>query len=308
MSNQLTAAYSICRGIARTQAKNFYYGFLALPKEKRDGLCAVYAFMRHADDIVDDENAAPELRRHQLSTWLDTWHRATAVGETDDPVFFALMDTQKRFRISTELLDLLVQGTAMDLELPAPGQDLNQPSSVAAAVQTRTAYRTFEDLYRYCYYVASVVGLVCIKIFGYEDAKAELLAERCGIAFQLTNIIRDAKEDALNGRVYLPEEDLLSFDLTREQILSGNMDRASLRALLQFESNRAAEYYKSGYQLIPLIDEDSQAGLWILVTIYRRLLDEIAKKQFDVFAEKIRLSAARKLGILVRGIVQKVLL
>ena len=304
MSKQLTAAYSVCRGIARSQAKNFYYAFLALPKEKRNALCAVYAFMRHADDISDEETCPPEDRRRNLESWLDAWHQAMATGETDDPVFFALLDSQRKFHIPSELLDLLVHGTAMDLDPPVALEHLDN----ASRAPVEPVYRTFDDLYQYCYHVASVVGLVCIRIFGFKDPKAEKLAERCGIAFQLTNIIRDVKEDASNGRVYLPEEDLQRFGWSTAKVLAGNIDPREMRPLLQFQTERAQEYYKSGEELIPLIEEDSQPALWVLVTIYRSLLEKIAQKQFDVFSEKVRLRTTRKLAILARGMVKAVAL
>jgi len=188
----LAEAYAACRTIARREAKNFYYAFRVLPQHKSDAMCAVYAFMRRADDIADDESLPIEQRRQAMSAWVESWRTARRSGVSDDPVFLALNDTQKRFAIPDALLEELVQGTTMDLE--------PQPVSVEA-VQT---FSTFDDLYRYCYLVASVVGLVCIRIFGYRDLRAEKLAEETGIAFQLTNISRDVVEDAANGRIYLP--------------------------------------------------------------------------------------------------------
>ena len=196
---QLVMAYSVCKGITRRNAKNFYYGFLVLPRRKREALCAVYAFMRRCDDITDDPKLSPPERRQQLEAWLDALHRAQQGQPTDDAILLALTDAQRRYAIPAGLLDELAHGTAMDLdESEAPQK------AYGLAVQ----YKTFEDLRLYCYRVASVVGLVCIHIFGYRDPAAEPLAERCGLAFQLTNIIRDVKEDAGLGRVYLPEEDL----------------------------------------------------------------------------------------------------
>jgi phytoene synthase len=149
-----------------------------------------------------------------------------------------------------------------------------------------------------------VVGLVCIKIFGYRDPNAEHLAERCGIAFQLTNIIRDVKEDAGMGRVYVPLEDLQKFELMPAD-LQGTPDRARLRSLLAMEADRAREFYKSGHELIPLVSEDSQPALWVLVTIYQRLLEKIAQKQYDVFAGRVRLSTREKLSVLVKGFLKR---
>src|SRR5205814_49215 len=209
--SQLHMAYSVCRGIARSQAKNFYYGFLVLPKRKRQALCAVYAFMRRCDDIADDPSIASPERRQTLDLWVNAFHNAQAGYPTDDPILLALTDAQRRFHIPLGLLDALAFGTSMDVEASA-----EQP--VALGLQIR--YRTFQDLERYCYHVASVVGLVCIRIFGYTDPAAEPLAERCGLAFQLTNIIRDVKEDAALGRIYLPEEDLTQFGISPADLTS----------------------------------------------------------------------------------------
>ena len=177
-------AYTVCRGIARSRAKNFYYAFLALPLEKRNALCAVYAFMRHADDVADDANLSIEQRYSQLETWAQALQVAAEGHPTDDPVIMALTHAQSTFRIPLHLFDSLVQGTAMDLQFAT--EVANQGMPIAP-------YKTFADLYQYCYHVASVVGLVCIKIFGYQDPAAEALAVKTGIAFQLTNIIRDVK-------------------------------------------------------------------------------------------------------------------
>jgi len=180
-----------------------------------------------------------------------------------------------------------------------------------AAAQTTSAegltiqYKTFEDLRLYCYRVASVVGLVCIHVFGYRDPAAEPLAERCGLAFQLTNIIRDVKEDAGMRRVYLPEEDLAKFNLSAAELLE-SPDPARFRPLLALEADRAREFYDSGDALMHYIAEDSQPALWVLVTIYRRLLEKIAEKQYDVFSAKIALSTSEKLRILAKGFLKRV--
>ncbi|HEY6339133.1 MAG TPA: phytoene/squalene synthase family protein, partial [Candidatus Sulfotelmatobacter sp.] len=205
---QLVMAYSVCRGITRTAAKNFYYAFLVLPRRKRQALCAVYSFMRRCDDLADDPSLSIPERRQKLEAWLDALHCAQQGQPTDDPILLALTDAQRRHRIPAGLLDELAHGTAMDVvDAPATHDGEAAP---ALAIQ----YQTFEDLRAYCYRVASVVGLVCIHVFGYKNPEAEPLAETCGLAFQLTNIIRDVKEDAALGRVYLPEEDLSKFGLT----------------------------------------------------------------------------------------------
>jgi phytoene synthase len=289
--SQLAVAYSVCRSIARRSAKNFYYAFLVLPKPKRQALCAVYAFMRRCDDITDDALLPLRERREKLDTWLNDFHRVLAGQPTDEPVLLALTDTQRKYRIPVELLDQLAYGTAMDVQETEPSE---------LTVQ----YRTFDDLYVYCYRVASVVGLVCIRVFGYRDSGAEPLAERLGLAFQLTNIIRDVKEDAAMGRVYIPQEDLLNHGISAEELRSAT-DAARLRPLLAMEADRAREFYTSADELIPLIDEDSQPALWVLATIYRRLLEKIALRQYDVFNGRVGLTVREKLSILGKGFLKR---
>jgi 15-cis-phytoene synthase len=296
-------AYAVCRQIARREAKNFYYSFVALPTPKRDAICAVYAFMRHADDLSDDETKSREQRRVDLNAWLSSWHKAEQGAATDDPVFIALADAQKRFGITTELLDQLVQGTAMDLH---PAHDALQARGHEAVHRLRfDTYATFDDLYRYCYYVASVVGLVCIRIFGYTDVKAEKLAEETGIAFQLTNILRDVREDAERDRIYLPLEDLERYGVSTDEILNlknGRHLTLNQRELLEFEAKRAGDYYKSGYELLPLISADARPALWVLISIYHRLLQRIESRNFDVFSERVSVPTFTKLAILARGL------
>jgi phytoene synthase len=300
---QLAMAYSVCRGITRAAAKNFYYAFLLLPRHKRESLCAVYAFMRRCDDITDDPTLTPPERRRKLDQWLDGLHLAQQNHPTDDPIFLALTDTQRRFHVSAGLLDELAHGTAMDIEeLSADASQEDEP--LFALQPSLIRYRTFEDLRVYCYRVASVVGLVCIHVFGYRDPQAEPLAERCGLAFQLTNIIRDVKEDAVLGRVYLPAEDLAKFGLSAEDILTA-ADPARLRPLLSMEADRAREFYQAGDELIPYVAEDSQPALWVLINIYRRLLEKIAERQYDVFTAKVSLTVSEKLRILGKGFWQR---
>jgi 15-cis-phytoene synthase len=292
---QLATAYGACRHITRSAAKNFYYGFLVLPRRKRNALSAVYAFMRHADDISDDPTLSIEDRRAKLNNWLEGYHRVFAGAATDDPVFMALRDTQQRFGIPLDLLDKLVAGTAMDLNAPTPSADTASPFM---------AYQTFDELYDYCYHVASVVGLVCIRIFGYREQFAEQLAEEVGIAFQLTNILRDIKEDVSLGRVYIPQEDLQHFGINPAELASAT-DIGRLRPLLEMQANRAREFYKAADKLLPLVEEDSQGALWTLVTIYHRLLDRIVERGYDVFHDRVRLSTSEKVGILSRGFLRR---
>ena len=244
-------------------------------------------------------------RRAMMASWLDAW-RLSGVEPSLDAVFVAVRDTQRRFQISDELLEQLVQGTTMDLEESLPGV---VPATVmdngTGELRTLQIYDRFEDLYRYCYLVASVVGLVCIRIFGYSDARAEELAEKTGLAFQLTNILRDVKEDAERGRVYLPLEDLARTKVAVEHLLAtaqGRLVPQTVRALLALEGERAREFYRAADELIPLLDKDSQAAMWVLVTIYRGLLERIESKGFDVFTERVSVPTSKKLFILAQGL------
>ncbi len=297
--SQLHMAYSVCRGITRAQAKNFYYGFLVLPKRKRQALSAVYAFMRRCDDIADDPALAARDRKQRLDAWVDAFHAAEAGHPTDDPVLLAVVDAQRRFGIPVGLLDQLAFGTAMDVEEENQNKDQNYP-------RHPIQYRNFQELERYCYNVASVVGLVCIHIFGYKDAAAEPLAERLGLAFQLTNIIRDVKEDAVLGRVYLPQDDLAQFGIPAAE-LATMTDPARLRTLLEFEAQRAFENYHAGDELLSLISEDSQPALWVLINIYRSLLQKIVRLNYDVFTRKVSLTLREKLSIFGKGFLKRML-
>ena len=297
MSRNIAEAYRVCRNIARREAKNFYYAFLALPEAKRNAICAVYAFMRHADDLSDDESLPRAERHAALAQWQAEWHSVEQGASTNDPVFTALADAQRRFQISSELLDQLVQGTAMDLD----------PALDDLTATDFDTYETFEDLYRYCYYVASVVGLVCIRIFEYSDARAEKLAEETGVAFQLTNILRDVREDAERGRVYLPQQDMRRLGVENEELARlehAPSLKANQRELLATQARRAERYYESGRVLLPLIAADSRPALWVLITIYHRLLTRIEQRNFDVFSERISVPTWQKLAILARGVIQ----
>ncbi|HEY2466736.1 MAG TPA: phytoene/squalene synthase family protein [Terracidiphilus sp.] len=286
----LDEAYRTCRAIAKREAKNFYYAFVALPEPRRDAICAVYAFMRKADDLSDDETIPREQRRGNLEAWQSAWHSAAAGGPTDDPVFTAVRDATQRYAIPLGLLDELISGTTSDLK-----------TNTDDAPDT---YATFADLYRYCYLVASVVGLVCIRIFGYDDPAAEKLAEETGVAFQLTNILRDVAEDAERGRVYLPLEDLAAHNVTLDSLLH----RAKVappsqneRALLAGIGRRAEAYYASADKLLPLINRESRPALWVLVSIYHSLLCRIERADYDVFTKRASVPTVQKISILAAG-------
>ena len=287
----MDAAYAACRAIARREAKNFYYAFVALPAPRRNAICAIYAFMRQADDLADDESLSIAERRGRLDVWLAGWRGCCQGGDISNQVFLAVCDAIERFKIPLSLLDDLVAGVTMDLE-------------AANAGGAPDTYATFAELYRYCYLVASVVGLVCIRIFGYSDPRAEKLAEETGIAFQLTNILRDVAEDAERNRVYLPLEDLAAHHVTLDSLLhraSGAKPTEQERALLAAIGRRAEEFYRSAQSLLPLIDAESRPALWVLVSIYHALLVRIERADYDVFSKRASVPMVEKLSILAVG-------
>jgi phytoene synthase len=289
----LEAAYAICRGIARREAKNFYYAFIALPKPRRDAICAIYAFMRRADDLADNESLPREERLSRLDAWLAEWRGVSQGLATTDPVFLAVRDATQRFSIPLSLLDELVEGVTMDLK--------------RAAADAPDTYATFADLYRYCYLVASVVGLVCIRIFGYRDPRAEILAEETGIAFQLTNILRDVAEDAQRNRVYLPLDHMAAHGVSLDALLHrapGAPLLATEHGLLADIAQRAEDYYQSAQRLLPLVDRESRPALWVLISIYHALLKHIRGAGYDVFSRRASVPFVEKLGILVVGLAQ----
>jgi phytoene synthase len=270
----LEASYAHCVDVARSRARNFYYSFIALPKPKRLAMCALYAFMRECDDLSDGTGAS----RQALEGWREQLDLALAGKPAGHPVWPAFADTAARYRIPARYLREMIDGVSSDLE----------PRRIA----------TFEELYRYCYLVASVVGLATIHVFGFEDPRALDLAEKCGVAFQLTNIIRDVREDALLGRCYLPEEDLRRFEVSAE-MLESESTSPQLKRLLEHLAGRARAYYEESQPLLDMVHRDSRAALWALCEIYSRLLREIADRDYDVLPAKIRLSAPRKVSILL---------
>ena len=264
----LEASYAFCRRIARSRARNFYYSFLLLSREQRGAMCAIYAFMRYCDDISEGEGAS----REAIERWRRDLDCALQGRYGDNPLWPAFHDTVQRYRIPHEYFHEMIDGVSSDLE----------PRQI----------QTFDELYRYCYQVASVVGLTIIHIFGFESPDALKLAEKCGIAFQLTNILRDVREDQENQRVYIPAEDVRKFgaDLARH-------DENFVR-LMSFEAQRARSYYDESRPLIGLVHARSRASLWALIEIYRRLLGRIERSNFDVLSRRIRVPTWEKLAIL----------
>jgi phytoene synthase len=295
-------AYAACRAIAKREAKNFYYAFVALPVPRRNAICAVYAFMRQADDLADDESLSREERRRRLDAWLADWRGVCHGSDFSDPVFVAVRDAIERFAIPQSLLDELIDGVTMDLK-PAAA-DAADADVAGNAPDAPDTYATFADLYRYCYLVASVVGLVCIRIFGYQDLGAEKLAEKTGIAFQLTNILRDVAEDAERNRVYLPLEDLAAHGVSLDSLLHrapGTPPAANERALIAEIAGRAEKFYESAQLLLPLIDRESRPAMWVLVKIYHALLKRIERADYDVFSRRASVPMVEKIWILLVG-------
>jgi phytoene synthase len=278
MERNLKGSYSYCRVLARREARNFYYAFMLLPRVKRWSMCALYAFLRRTDDLADEPGSADEKSR-ALDTWRQELDGALAGRKTAWPGFPALADTVARHSIPSQLLTEAIDGVSMDVE-PRP-------------------VLSFDDLAVYCYHVASVVGLCCLRIWGYRsvDGTAERLAERCGIALQLTNIIRDVRDDALVGRIYLPRDDMARFGVRPDDLSASGRPARHVRDLLAFEAARAEEYYDSARQLAPLIDPVGQPVLLTIVGIYHALLDQIVKRDYDVFSTRISLSPWRKTAI-----------
>lgn len=272
----LDESYAFCRGVARNRAKNFYYSFVLLPHEQRDAMCAIYAFMRYCDDLSDEPGAS----RERLEQWRCALVDAL-VGKYDAyPAWPAFHDTVQRYRVPHEYFFQIIEGVMSDLE--------------------PRGFGSFEDLYRYCYQVASVVGMTIIHIFGFESPDALSLAEKCGVAFQLTNILRDVGEDAGRGRIYLPAEDMKRFGVTLDDLKRGRRSAEFLR-LMQFEAARARSYYEQSKPLVEMVGKRSRPALRALIGIYARLLDRIEERDFDVFSKRVSLGAAEKCGIVMRA-------
>ena len=272
----LVQSYAYCREVARKRARNFYYSFVLLPPAEKNAMCAIYAFMRYCDDLSDE----PGATRSAMDRWRAALDSAMAGNPEQNPLWPAFLDTVTRYRIPHEYFHQMIDGVASDLE-------------------PRT-FETFDELYWYCYHVASVVGLTTIHIFGFKSPDALPLAEKCGIAFQLTNILRDVREDALLGRIYLPGEDLRRFDVDPDD-LKGGRRTEQFGLLMEFEAERARRYYRESASLLDLVNESARPSLWALVTIYSQLLDRVAESRYDVLGRRISLSGIDKTWIVVRA-------
>jgi len=271
-------SYKFCEGVARAQAKNFYVTFLLLSSDQRRAMCAIYAFMRYCDDLSDDAGITD--RAVAIARWHEDLKATLAGNPPDNPIWPAFADAVDRFKIPHQYFHDMIAGVSSDLE----------PRTI----------ETFDDLYKYCYHVASVVGLTIVHIFGFDSPAALPLAEKCGVAFQLTNILRDVREDAENGRIYWPSEDLARFGVSPES-LGANALTPKLKNMLAFEANRARQFYKESEPLIGMVHPGSRASLRALIGIYSRLLEKIVAADYDVLSRRVRVPTWEKIAILAKS-------
>lgn len=263
-----------CQKKAAQSGSSFYYSFLFLPPQRRSAITALYAFCREVDDVVDETSDA-----QVALTTLDWWRKEVAQmldGSPSHPVTRALHPHLQTFGLRGEHLLAVIDGMQMDL--------------------TQTRYLDFVALERYCWHVASVVGIMSAAIFGYRDVRTLQYAEKLGLAFQLTNIIRDVGEDARRGRIYLPISDLQQFGVTAAELL-GARHSERFEALMRFQLERAQRCYDEAFALLPAEDRRSQRAGLIMAAIYRALLDEIRRDGFHVLQHRISLTPLRKLWL-----------
>jgi phytoene synthase len=282
MTDTLAQSYEYCSRVARQRARNFYYSFVLLPRVQRNAICAVYAFMRYCDDLSDETPGPGVSARDNIERWRSDLDSALEGHFSGHPLWPAFHDTVQRYSIPRQYFHEMIEGVTSDLD----------PREI----------RTFDELYRYCYQVASVVGLTVIHIFGFRSPEALPLAEKCGVAFQLTNILRDVREDAGRGRIYIPTEDLDRFQVDPRDLGEGKRTEEFV-ALMQFEAARARAYYKESAPLIDMVDVHSRPSLWALIQIYSRLLARIEQTNYDVLSRRVELPAREKLWVIAKAAV-----
>ena len=278
MVTDLELAYEECRLITRREAKNFYYAFLTLPARRRRAIYVAYSFCRYCDDSVDAERSDAEKLR-MLAELRDKLNRCYQ-GQADEPLFLGLADVARQYDIPQEYFREVLAGVESDL--------------------VKNRYQNFEELSRYCYQVASVVGLICLQIFGYKDARARQYAIDLGLAMQLTNIARDVKEDLAFDRIYLPQDELARFGYSEEELLAGTCNDAFVN-LMRFQARRARDYFRSGFQLLPYLSPRSRACPAALGLIYSKVLDRIEDANYNVLDRRVSLSTAEKLQVMVHS-------
>ena len=276
---QIDASYAASRQAARLSGSNFYPSFLLLPSAKRRAMEALYAFMRRTDDLVDN-NLPLDQRRRAIDQWRTEVEAALGGGpDSAQPLLPAVADTVDRFEIPTEHLFAVIDGVEMDLD--------------------RHGYETFDELADYCHRVASAVGMVSIYVWGFDGPEAFEPARQCGLALQLTNILRDLKEDAAEGRVYLPAEDLRRCGYTPDDLAAGVVDQRFLR-LVKIQTDRARSLYREGAELIYRLHPDGRRIFGMLIDVYYRLFLQIERDPAQVFRRRVQLSRRRKLMLAAR--------
>jgi len=274
----IAEAYGHCESLTRRAAGNFYYGIRLLPREKRQAMCAVYAYARRVDDIGDGRIEDAE-KLALLDACGRSLQRLSSAGM--DPVMVALADAQARFQLPIDALEGLLAGVRMDVE--------------------GASYDSFEQLLVYCRYVAGTIGRLCLEIFGSRDpARARALADDLGVAMQLTNILRDICEDAANGRVYIPREDLELYRLSADGRFDGG--EGQLDAMMRFQAHRAGEWFDRGLQLVPLLDRRSAACVLAMSNIYRDVLERIVDDPEAARRRRVSLPAWRKGWVATRSL------
>ncbi|WP_323034227.1 presqualene diphosphate synthase HpnD [Pararhodobacter sp.] len=266
--------HDYCQDRAAKSGSSFYYSFMFLPPEQRQAITALYAFCREVDDVVDECHDV-SLAQIKLEWWRQEVERIFT-GTPTHPVGFALQDVLTRFKLPQEQLLEIIDGMAMDL--------------------SQTRYLDFKGLQLYCYRVASVVGLLSVEIFGYENRQTLKYAHDLGVALQLTNIIRDVGEDARRGRIYLPIEDLQRFGVPAKDILEARYSDA-FRELMAFQAERAEHFYEQAFAQLPAGDRKAQRPGLVMAAIYRTLLREIAPDGFQVLDRRISLTPVRKVWL-----------
>jgi phytoene synthase len=259
---------------AAASGSSFYYAFLFLPKPRRAAITAFYAFCREVDDVVD-EVADPGVARTKLAWWQAEVAKSYA-GQPSHPVMKALMPCAGPFGIEARQLLAVIEGCQMDLE--------------------QTRYLDFQGLERYCHLVAGIVGEVSARIFGQADPRTTDYAHKLGLAFQLTNIIRDVGEDALRGRIYLPMSEMQQFDVKAHEVI-GRKYSDRFKALMKFQADRAHALYDEALALLPDADRRSQKPGLMMASIYRTLLREIERDGFQVLHQRVSLTPLRKLWL-----------
>ncbi len=273
----LEQAYEECRLITRSEAKNFYYAFLTLPAEKRRAIYVAYTFCRHCDDSVDTQTS----NANKLDMLAALGHKLerTYQGHADEPVFLCLADVAEQYDIPQEYFQEVLAGVESDL--------------------VKDRYQNFEELRQYCYRVASVVGLICLQIFGYEDSRAKSHAIDLGLAMQLTNIIRDVREDLEFGRIYLPQDEMAHFGYSEADLRAGVVNEA-FTDLMRFQAQRSRDYFQNGFLLLPYLSPRTRACPAVLGQIYNKVLDQIELADYDVLHHRISLSTTEKLRVMAQ--------